>query len=38
MAKRHHMTKRQSRRNFRKGTGTHKRNFTTSPMRGGIRA
>nr|QJB20118.1 MAG: hypothetical protein [Microvirus sp.] len=31
------MSKRQSKRSFRKGTGTHKKNINTSVMRGGIR-
>lgn len=36
MAKRHAMSRRASRGNFRGGTYTHKRNLT-NPMRGGIR-
>lgn len=36
MGKRHHMSKGASRGNFRRGTGTHKRNIA-GPMRGGIR-
>jgi hypothetical protein len=37
MAKRRSMSKGQSRGNFRAGTGTHKKNVSTGPMRGGIR-
>lgn len=36
--KRHSMSKGSSRRNFTRGAAkTHKYNFTTNPMRGGIR-
>jgi len=36
--KRHKMSKSQSRRSFTKGASySHKKNFSTNPMRGGIR-
>lgn len=36
--RRHKMNKRGSKRNFSKGTRTHKKNLSTgNPMRGGIR-
>lgn len=31
------MSRKKSSRNFKKGTGTHKKNVTGKPMRGGIR-
>lgn len=37
MARRTRMTRRQSRRNFRRGTRVNGRNATRRPMRGGIR-
>lgn len=38
MKKRFKLKKQASKRNFRRGTGTHKKNVNTSmPMRGGIR-
>lgn len=37
MAKRHKMSRGASRANFRRGTGTHKKNLGGNPMRGGIR-
>lgn len=38
MARRSSMTRRGSARNFRKGAGTHPKNFQLArPMRGGIR-
>lgn len=37
MAKRRRMSRKKSRRSFRKGTGTHRRNVSSRPMRGGIR-
>ncbi len=35
--KRRRMTRRKSRRDFSRKSGTNKRNFRTAPMRGGIR-
>ena len=36
--KRHKMSRRSNRKNFRRGTGTHRKNLATAnPMRGGIR-
>lgn len=35
--KRRKMTKRQNKRNFRKGTKVRSRNYAGAPMRGGIR-
>lgn len=35
--RRNKMSKRKSRRDFSKKSGTHKKNFRSSPMRGGIR-
>lgn len=35
--RRHKMTRRGSRKSFRKASGAHKRNSRGSPMRGGIR-
>lgn len=37
MARRHRMNRKKSRRNFRSGTKTHKRNVRSRPMRGGLR-
>lgn len=37
MAKRHHLSRGASKGNFRRGTGTHKKNLISGPMRGGIR-
>lgn len=37
MKKRQRMSRGKSKRNFRKGTGTHKKNMPVRPMRGGIR-
>ena len=37
MAYRSKMPKRKSRRDFSRKSGTHKKNFRSSPMRGGIR-
>lgn len=37
MAKRYGMSRGKSRRNFRRGAGTHPRNLRAEPMRGGIR-
>jgi hypothetical protein len=37
MAKRTRMSRRSSRRNFRKGSKVKSKNFAGSPMRGGIR-
>lgn len=37
MAYRSSMSRGRSRRNFRSKAGAHRRNFTTGPMRGGIR-
>lgn len=37
--KRHSVSRRSSRKSFRRGASfTHKRNFSVGPMRGGIRA
>lgn len=35
--KRHKLTKKKSRRNFKKGGKAHPKNFAGAPMRGGIR-
>lgn len=35
--KRSKMTRRASRKNFRRGSGGHPKNFRGAPMRGGIR-
>lgn len=37
MARRHHMSGHHSRRNFRHGSGVHRKNLSPPPMRGGIR-
>lgn len=37
MKKRKRMNRRKSRKDFRRKSGTHGRNFRGSPMRGGIR-
>lgn len=37
MAKRHKMSRRGSRRNFRRGTRVKGKNLRSGPMRGGIR-
>ncbi len=37
MAYRKKMSKRKSRRDFTRKSGTHKKNFGSRPMRGGIR-
>jgi len=37
MAKRQQMTRKQSNKNFKKGSGTKARNKTSTPMRGGYR-
>jgi len=37
MAYRNKMSKRRSRRDFSRKSGTHRKNFRSSPMRGGIR-
>lgn len=37
MKYRKRMTKRASKKAFRKGSGVHKRNLRAAPMRGGIR-
>lgn len=37
MRKRHRMSKRHSKKVFKKGSGIHGRNVHKSPMRGGIR-
>lgn len=37
MAYRNKLSKGASRRNFARGSGTHKRNLGTTPFRGGIR-
>lgn len=37
MARRHGMTRAQSKRSFRRGTGTHRKNVQGNVMRGGIR-
>ncbi|WNK14328.1 MAG: hypothetical protein [Microvirus sp.] len=35
--RRHKMSRGKSRKSFRRGAGSHKRNFSAGPMRGGIR-
>ncbi len=37
MAYRKKMSKRRSRKSFSRNSGTHKRNFSSAPKRGGIR-
>lgn len=37
MRRRHRMSRRGSRKQFRKMSGVHPRNFSINPMRGGIR-
>lgn len=37
MKKRRHLSRRESKRNFRRHAHTHKRNVSPVPMRGGIR-
>ena len=37
MKKRQKLTRRSSRKNFRRGSGTKAKNFAGGPMRGGIR-
>jgi len=37
MPKRSKMSRRSSRKNFRRGSGTKSKNFSTGAMRGGIR-
>jgi len=37
MPKRSKMSRRSSRKNFRRGSGTKGKNFASGPMRGGIR-